>query len=412
MALCSFFTPPLHAQTSFVVGISVHLADNPSLVASELTTIQETGATSIRDDVHWSRVEASKGHLAIPAGLEDFVNQALKAKLQPLLILDYGNQFYDGGKKPASPEALSGFARFAVFVVQHFKGRVHMYEIWNEWDDTAGGTLPGSAPDYVRLLKVVYPAVKAADPSSIFIAGSVSAGGPNWLSGMLSSGAIGLFDGISSHPYNFSKHDRTPDAWAADLLATENVIHRYTGGRDLPLYVTEMGWPTYKGHGGSTPQEAGVFLAQMFLLARTMSFLKGVWWYDFRDDGPDPGNAGDNFGLVDPSLRPKPAFAAMKSIASVVKSASMAENLPTGNPTLRAVRFRLSGGTQLLALWNAGATGTIRAHAGGSSRLRVDSVEPGSASAVTMDSDGKEVTIDVSEVPVLISGTNLALMNR
>ena len=42
----------------------------------------------------------------------------------------------------------------------------------------------------------------------------------------------------------------------ANMLATEDVIHRFNGGRDIPLYIAEMGWPTYSGTGGISQQES------------------------------------------------------------------------------------------------------------------------------------------------------------
>ena len=242
-----FCTAVVRAQSKFDVGISVHLAAHPAMLPGQLSLIVQAGANSVRDDVGWDHIEMEKDHLVMPSGFDDLVNQALKANVQPLLILDYGNRFYDSGDKPASPQALSAFARYAAFVVQHFKGRVHMYEMWNEWNTTTGNTHPGTPQDYVRLLRVVYPAVKAIDPSAVFIAGAIGGRDLNWLSAMLSAGALGSFDALSIHPYNFGQPVRTGDAWARDMLATEDVIHRYTGGRDLPLYITEMGWPTYSG---------------------------------------------------------------------------------------------------------------------------------------------------------------------
>jgi Cellulase (glycosyl hydrolase family 5) len=405
---CLFLAAIAQAQSRFNVGISVHLVDSPTMVPGQLSLIAQTGANSIRDDVHWSHVEREKGHLAIPSEVDDLVNQAVKANVQPLLILDYGNSFYDGGDKPLSSEALGAFARYAAFVVQHFKGRVHMYEMWNEWDDTAGHTHRGTAQDYVRFLRVVYPAVKAKDPSAVFIAGAI-AGGLDPLSAMLSAGAVGYFDALSTHPYNFSRHTRTADVWAQDMLATEAVIHRYTGGHDLPLYITEMGWPTNTGPVGSSPKEAAVDLAQMFLLARTMPFLKGIWWYDFRDDGWDQTNKEDNFGLVDPNLKPKPAFAALQTVAPIVKDASSVEELSTGSPSLHALRFCFRGNNQVLALWNKNQTGVIRIHVTGSTPLKIRSVEPDDPNVYPIGTGAKEQTIEISNTPMLITGTNLSV---
>jgi hypothetical protein len=396
---------PVRAQTSFQIGISVHLGSDPGMTARQLDLIAQAGASSIRDDVSWDSVEQRKGHLAVPSGIEDEVNQSLQSRLEPLLILDYGNRFYDAGAKPTSPEALSAFARYAAFIVGHFKGRVHFYEMWNEWNLTAGNTRSGTPEEYVRFIRVVYPAVKAVDPSAVFLAGAIGGGSRlDWLSAMLSAGAQGYFDGLSIHPYNFGKSPGTGDAWAQDMVATEGVIHRYTAGRDLPLYVTEIGWPTY---GGISREAAGAYLAQMFLLARTLKFLKGIWWYDFRDDGRDKKNQENDFGLVGPDLTSKPAFTALKTVAPIVRDALQVEDLPTGNPSVRALRFRLDGSNQVLALWNTGQTAT-RLRVAGSGPLQVRSVEANDSHGT--DTSAKERKIRLSYIPMLVTGMNLEIV--
>jgi hypothetical protein len=402
-----FFASIAQAQSTFDIGISVHLADRPAMIPGSLSLIGQSGANSIRDDVPWAQIERVKGQMAMPSGVDDLVNQALKVNVQPLLILDYGNPLYDSGDKPVSPQIVSAFARYAVFVVQHFKGRVHRYEMWNEWNVTTGSTRSGTPQDYVRFLKVVYPAVKAIDPSAVFIAGAIGGLKLDWLSAMLAAGAIGSFDALSIHPYNFGRSTRTGDVWAQDMLATEAAIHRYTDGRDIPLYITEMGWPTYTGPTGISPRQAGVYLAQMFLLARTMTFIKGIWWYDFRDDGVDASNKENDFGLVDPNLKPKPAFAALESVVPIVRDALGVEDMPTGT-SLRALRFRLHGDRQVIALWNTNQAGTIRVHVMGSVPLQVKSTEPESSVDATAPS-AKERIIEISDMPLLVSGASLAL---
>jgi polysaccharide biosynthesis protein PslG len=406
--VCLFLSASARAQSPFDIGISVHLAGNPGMLPSALSLISQAGANSVRDDVPWAQVERVKGQLTMPSGVDDLVDQALKANVQPLLILDYGNPFYDSGAKPVSPQALSAFARYAVFVVQHFKGRVHRYEMWNEWNVTTGGTRSGTPQEYVQFLRVVYPAVKAIDPSAVFIAGAIGGIKLDWLSAMLSAGAIGSFDALSIHPYNFGRSTRTGDVWAQDMLATEAAIHRYTDGRDIPLYITEMGWPTYSGSTGISPKQAGVYLAQMFLLARTMTFIKGIWWYDFRDDGWDASNKENDFGLVDPNLKPKPAFAALATVVPIVRDTLGVEDLPTGGPSLRALRFRLHGDNQVIALWSTSQAGLIRVHVTGSVPLQVRSIEPESSVDATAPT-AKEGTIQISDMPVLVSGASLAL---
>ena len=48
---------PVRAQTSFQIGISVHLGSDPGMTARQLDLIAQAGASSIRDDVSWDSVE-------------------------------------------------------------------------------------------------------------------------------------------------------------------------------------------------------------------------------------------------------------------------------------------------------------------------------------------------------------------
>ena len=110
IVLCLFQAAIARAQSGFEMGISVHLAGDPGMLPRQLSVISQAGANTVRDEVAWANVEQEKGHLAVPSGVDHLVNQALNANLQPLLILDYGNRFYDLGDKPLSPQALSALA--------------------------------------------------------------------------------------------------------------------------------------------------------------------------------------------------------------------------------------------------------------------------------------------------------------
>src|ERR1017187_9813117 len=71
-------------------------------------------------------IERTRREFVMPTAWDEFVNAGLKAGIEPLIILDYGNRLYDDGDKPRSPEAIEAFCRYAEFVVGHFKGRVKL----------------------------------------------------------------------------------------------------------------------------------------------------------------------------------------------------------------------------------------------------------------------------------------------
>ena len=359
LALAALSATALAADPRFVVGVCTHFSQGKGILDANLSLIRQSGAISIRDEVSWGAVEREKGKYSMPASVDAYISRALESGIQPLLVLDYGNRFYDDHDKPVSPEAIEGFTRYAEFVVAHFKGKVHLYEVWNEWDIAIGGTKAGSAEDYAKLLKAVYPRIKKIDPSITVLGGCPTSGGirKGWLDRMLASDVLGSLDAVSIHTYNYSgkDHARTPEAWAEFVAAAETAIRRHSNSRDVPLYVTEMGWPTHTGPRSTSPEQSAAFLARTFLLSRTMPYLKGLWWYDFQDDGWKPEYNEDNFGLVRPDLTPKPSYYALASIAAAVAGSEFVERLPTGSPDLWALKLRTPDGKDLLALWTESA---------------------------------------------------------
>ncbi|GAB2573501.1 hypothetical protein ISP15_04500 [Dyella jejuensis] len=49
------------------------------------------------------------------------------------------------------------------------------------------------------------------------------------------------------------------------------------------------------------------YLARFMALARASRYVRGVWWYDLIDDGSDPDNRENRFGLFNQDGTPKPA---------------------------------------------------------------------------------------------------------
>jgi hypothetical protein len=344
-------------QPGFRVGVCTHFSQDKGLLDANLAVARQTGVTTIRDEVGWGALERTKDQLAMPEEFDRYVNGAVEAGIEPLLILDYGNRFYDNGDKPLSDEALEGFARYSEFVVRHFKGQVKLYEIWNEWDIAIGSKTPGTAESYAKLLKAVYPRIKKADPSITVLGGAMTPGavrGP-WLEQLLKAGALSALDEFSIHTYNYSAtgRERSPEAWAEWMQQVQGLLRKYSGDKEIPLHVTEMGWPTQIDRRGTPPEVAAEYLARMYLLARTMPFMRGIWWYDFQDDGWRYSNNETNFGILRPDLTPKPAWFALAGIAALVKNAEYIGRVDAADPEVYILKFREPDGRDTWAIWSA-----------------------------------------------------------
>lgn len=393
-----------------LVGSSAHFYEGKTDAARFGPLSQQAGMNTFRTDVQWWDIEISQGELVVPAylaNLEKAVNDAVARGDRPLLVLDYGNDFYDNRGFPISDAAQAGFVRFAEFVARHFKGRVSQYEVWNEWNigtGTPNGNA-GTAADYARLLKKVYTAVKAIDPAIQVIAGATSQIPSDWIQTMISQ-AEGKYDGISVHPYNYSNGPvgRTPEAAMQSLDALNQLITQAVG-KPVPLYLTEMGWPTHTAWNGADKDTAANFTARMNLLLNQMPYVKGIWWYDFQDDGTDPAEPEQNFGLMTTTYVPKPAYFAMRDTTRLVTTATSFSRLALCS-SLYAFKFGLPDGRSTLAIWSAkgdivnlnfaGAATLETLDAGSNVATKQVSIAAGSPYLVAADERPKLITGDLS----------------
>ena len=348
---------PAQAQADFVLGAVTHLTHAPRPIDRSLDALAQAGVMSLRDDAGWGRVERRRGMLKIPAQWDEVIDSAITRGIEPLLILDYGNKFYDGGGKPYTEEGIAAFVRYAEFLVRHYKGRVKRYEVWNEWDHGPGNASAASADAYLRLVRRVHSAIKQIDPEVEVIAGAITPVGirEGFLARLMDQGVLEHADAISLHPYIHCDRAKQPEDWARWMRQIGEDLQR-RAGRPVPVYVTEMAWPAHHGPCGVSADVQAEHLTRMFLLAKTMPFIKGIWWYDLQNDGPDPREREHNFGLMDHELRPKPAYLALQRISSLIREGEYIGELPVERDQVHALSFRLRE-EDILALWPADAAG-------------------------------------------------------
>ncbi|MEO8627634.1 MAG: DUF4082 domain-containing protein, partial [Betaproteobacteria bacterium] len=240
-------TPP-SSGTAFIAGVNTHLQPFIGSFNPFFDHLVELGVKSWRQDFGWRWVEKQKGVLAFSdaaaANFDAFVTRTANAGIEPVFVLCYGNPFYDGGGFPVSAEGQAAFVRYAVFVATHYKGRVKKYEVWNEWNAGIGtpNRIPGDAASYNKLLSKVYAALKNVD-ASITVLGGVATPNMPWSVGLFATGALSSMDAYSIHPYLYPQ---VPEKSLAFMATLENNAKVYSGGRDVPLYATEVGWPTHQ----------------------------------------------------------------------------------------------------------------------------------------------------------------------
>lgn len=344
-------------ESDFILGAMMHFGHGKGMLSENLKVLNDGGMYSPREDIYWGHWERSKGKYTAPAPIASFIEQSLAANNNPLLVVGYANKLYDNGLYPKTDESVEAYAAFAENFVKMYKGRLKLFQVFNEYDGGCGfpETVKGQGDpaSYMKLINAAYPRMKAVDPSITVIANSVTSG-EKYLEATLKAGILKSCDGIAFHAYNYSnlKNRRTPEAWLERMKGVDQLIRSNNNGQAFPIYVTEIGWPNYIAKSGSTDAETGDFLARTLFLAKTLDSIKGLWWYDFQDDGLDPEVNEANFGIVRPDLTPKEAYYVIRSISEIIKNGKFIEQLKTEDEDLLALKFKMPDSSDILAVWS------------------------------------------------------------
>jgi len=308
--------------------------------------VKEAGISQVRDEMYWSNVEREKGKIVIPENYKKNIDYSLSKGIETLLILDYGNDFYDKGFAPASDEAIEAFARYCKVMVNEFKGKIKYYEIWNE-PNTDGFWRPQKDPKaYTKLLKASYIAIKEANPDT-YVLGICSASiDENFIKEVFDEGGYDYMDGLSLHPYYAP---RSPE----EVQRYEKIekIHKLMSqyGEPKNIWITEVGWPTHHP-GGITQQEQADLLARIYISSQSLAFLKTTFWYWFGPDGPDREYSEDNFGILNPDYSSKPAYLALKNLTDIFRDSVYSKKVDL-NRDIYIHEFK-KGNEFIYALWN------------------------------------------------------------
>jgi hypothetical protein len=410
MSLC--FCCPALADDPFIVGVGTHLFNKSSYPSSLMKMIREAGIDSVRDDAYWSTAEPRRGQLHIDASWQSYLADAKENNLRPLLVLDYGNPFYDNNAKPRSPQVRKAFTDYAKFVSRKLGDSVAFYEIWNEWDREAPDDR-GLSNDYAALVNETAQRIRSQNSKVKILAGAVTNRGIDlgFANRLIEADVLSKVDGLSLHPsvYCRNAEHRTPEHWI-DWMREVSANLKSLANRPVPLYLTEMGWPSNDGKCGIDEQTQAAYLARSFFLARTVPEIKGIWWYDLLNDGVEHSDLKQNFGLLQQDLQPKPVYRTLKIISPVLREFSYETEKSRVNGPNYLLRFSRDA-EQILVAWTTAERQPIRADASSVQHGNVQIINTGEPEKGRIDSgipwqcdDSRcSAQIPVGEFPLIIS---------
>src|SRR5271168_4108745 len=194
----------------------------------------------------WLDLEPQKGKWDFDH-LDAVVNAALQNNSEVMLLLAYTPQWASSNPDPKSDwkpgssgplRDMNDWRTYVRTVATRYKGKIHVYEIWNEPDRPEDWT--GGVDAMVQMVKEASIILKQVDPSITVV--SPSATNPNglaWLSEFLQRGGGQSVDVIG---YHFYVGKPAPPEDRIERIQKVQALMRQYGVGDKPLWNTETGW--------------------------------------------------------------------------------------------------------------------------------------------------------------------------
>lgn len=312
----------------------------------QLASMQADGIQSVRADAFWWEAEPSApGRGGASYSWSDFdtmMTDMAEHHITWLPIFDYAAPWSESvrGNQYSAPASNSDYAAYVAAFVKRYGPSgsfwianpsipydpVTQVEIWNEenlsifWDDPNPAT-------YAATYEAARTAVHSVNPDVQVIVGGLT-GGDNadaefFESVISDAGGIANIDAVALHPY---------DSTAADVV-TDIAVFRWwldqIGGANLPLDITEFGWPTTGASDTTTMTYAqqGQALASVTAnVANSYCDVEGLYPFAWWSSDENPADTGNWYGVVAANGQPTASSTALASEYQSLETGSIPAN--------------------------------------------------------------------------------------
>jgi len=390
------YPPPLP-----VFGVQVHKLNT----SGGFDRADDLGAYWLRYHAFaWDEIEAVQGTYDWSGVDEAGLQQAYERGLKVIGIVQYvptWAQKYEGSYcGPIREDALDDFAAFLTELVNRYKDppyNIKYWELGNEpdmpvWYDRRayGCWIEENDPIYsggyyAEMLKLAYPAIKAADPQAVVLIGGLALvcdpdnPRPGWdceasrfLEGILANGGGPYFDAVSFHAYAWYGGERGrmvnlnwtggenvhTTALVERVNFVRSVLAEYGYENEKLLFNTETALTCTEDTSDCRETQA-MYAARAYAEAIALG-LTGQTWFAIVNDG------WYYTGLLQGSdLSPKPSYYAYQTASGYLSSARYLG--PVGYTGLEGYRFKAADGRQVEVVWASdGASHSLQIPSGAS----------------------------------------------
>jgi hypothetical protein len=261
----------------------------------EFTYLNYLGISWVLHTFYWNDIEPEPDEWNF-LEYDILVDKAAAAGIKVFGVLAYDHWRLHPDKKNHDyipPEQLPEYLEFVRKTVEHFKGRIGAWCIWNEPNFLSWN---GTNEEFIELSRRAADAVREADSEVVLLGGAFNRGvlglPEKFIRELFESGAMDKTDAVAFHPYEMN-----PSRTAALYGQFKKIVDDYGfGGK---IWITEVGYPT----GGWYPTKVSekqfpAYVVQTFALLAAAGCEK-LFWYQMFDPHTRSGkNSEDFFGLV------------------------------------------------------------------------------------------------------------------
>jgi hypothetical protein len=353
------------------------------------------------DKTDWATVEKTRGVYTIDPEMDQAITESVKKGVNIMMGLNYGNLLYQKMKDPVdigptwqrghpflqcaptSDEAIEGFASYCRFMVNHFRGRVKCFEIWNEedgwfmdaWSDNNSVRL---VKDYGRALLAAAKAIKEANPEAVIVFGGVAGSSLDFPRIALDQGAGPLIDIFAFHPYGHPAPEEAPpnfltesngmmewkprpqgiSNYEEEIVAFRKLLHQYNP--KMEIWANEMNWmapgePFMNEFGDGSELSQAKYLARFFTMNASLD-CGAVWWSLYNEN-----NIQEWAVMRSRDLSPRAAYYSAGYVSTILDDALPTDKLDVivegdVSKDLKVKCFKNGNGEWIIALWKASLT--------------------------------------------------------
>lgn len=309
---------------------------------ARLDDMKTIGVAWVRLDLDWNNIQPDNANSYTWSRFDNIVTAANARGLKLLPIITYTPPWARRSDcashftcQPTDPNQFAIYAREAV--KRYAPRGIHHWEIWNEANSNTSWRPQANVSEYVSLLKTTYPQIKQADPKATIILGGLASTDYNdggipqldYLYGVYQNGGKPYFDAVGYHPYSYpvpTSYNVEWNAWTKIAGTNPSIRSIMTsfGDSAKKIWITEYGAPTAGPRGLATPTDynlegsvdhvdealQAIMATEFVKSVRASSWIAAAFWYSYLDEGTDPSDVEDYFGIIRHDGSHKPAYAA------------------------------------------------------------------------------------------------------